>query len=122
VADHELMNSDVWFEWLLHHRHADDPAYGRLVQASVLGYADRLLDGARLGEGMSLVDIGAGEGLVAFRAIERIGASLQVILTDVSAPMLQYAESVSQIRNIRSQCAFLECSAERLEGINDSSL
>jgi ubiquinone/menaquinone biosynthesis C-methylase UbiE len=36
--------------------------------------------------------------------------------------MLRYAESLSQIRNIRSQCAFLEGSAEHLEGINDASV
>jgi arsenite methyltransferase len=122
VDDHAFMSSDVWSEWLLHRRHADDPAYGRVVQAAVLDYADRVLDGARLSDAMTLVDIGAGEGLVAFRAIERVGASLRVILTDLSAPLLEYAESVSQLRNVRSQCTFLECSAERLEGIADNSV
>jgi arsenite methyltransferase len=122
VDDNDLMSSDVWSDWLLHRRHADDAAYGRILQASVLGYADRVLDGAKLSEGMTLVDIGAGDGLVAFRAIERVGASLQVILTDLSAPMLQYAESVSQVRDVRSQCMFLECSAERLEGIANTSV
>jgi arsenite methyltransferase len=121
-AEHDLQSSDEWSDWLLHVRHADDPAYGRRVEASVLEYADRVLDGAQLAEGMTLVDIGAGEGLVAFRAIERIGASLRVILTDLSAPMLQYAESLSQIRNIRSQCTFVQGSAERLEGINETSV
>jgi ubiquinone/menaquinone biosynthesis C-methylase UbiE len=80
------------------------------------------LEGAQLAEGMTLLEIGSGEGLVAFRAIERIGASLKVILTDVSSPMLRYAKSVSQIRNVRSQCTFLECSAEKLGGISDTSV
>jgi ubiquinone/menaquinone biosynthesis C-methylase UbiE len=71
---------------------------------------------------MTLVDVGAGEGLVAFRAIEHIGPSLRVILTDVSAPMLRYAESVSLRRSLRSQCTFIECSAENLLGIADSSV
>lgn len=120
VNDNDPVGADIWSEWLLHRRHADDPEYGRVVQTSVLDYADRLLDGAQLDKGMTLVDLGAGEGLVAFRAIERIGASLQAILTDVSAHMLQYAESLSQVRNIRSQCTFLQASAERLEGISDA--
>jgi ubiquinone/menaquinone biosynthesis C-methylase UbiE len=113
--------SDVWSEWLLHHRHADDPAYAHVVQAVVEGYANRLLDGAQLAPGMTLVDVGAGEGLVAFRAIERIGPSLRVTLTDVSAPMLRYAESVAIARNVRTQCTFLQCSADKLEGIADAS-
>jgi ubiquinone/menaquinone biosynthesis C-methylase UbiE len=114
--------SDVWSEWLLHQRHADDPAYGQVVQSVVRGYADRVLEGAQLAAGMTLVDVGAGEGLVAFRAIDRIGPSLRVILTDVSTPMLRYAESVALQRNVRPQCTFLECTAENLTGIADASV
>lgn len=51
--DRDFGKSDVWSEWLLHRRHADDTAYGRLVQAAVEGYADRVLDGARTRRWMS---------------------------------------------------------------------
>jgi arsenite methyltransferase len=116
------VESDVWSEWLLHRRHADDPAYSQVVQAVVVGYADRVLDGGQLVAGMTLVDVGAGEGLLAFRAIDRIGPSLRVVLTDLSAPMLQYAESVAVKRNVRQQCTFLKCSADNLKGIADASV
>jgi arsenite methyltransferase len=116
------LESDVWSAWLLHHRHAGDPSYRRVVQDVVEGYADRVLEGAQLAAGMTLVDVGAGDGLVAFRAIERIGPSLRVILTDVSAPMLRYAESLAAQRNVRPQCAFRQCSAESLSGIADASV
>jgi arsenite methyltransferase len=114
--------SDVWSEWLLHRRHADDAAYARVVRGVVEGIADRVLDAAHLSAGMSLADIGAGEGLLAFKAIERIGPSLRVTMTDISAPMLRHAEAKSVERSLRSQCTFLECSAERLDGIADSTL
>jgi arsenite methyltransferase len=114
--------SDVWSEWLLHRRHADDDAYARVVRSVVERIADRVLDAANLSAGMSLADIGAGGGLVAFKAIERIGASLRVTMTDISGPMLSHAESISVQRNVRSQCTFLECSAEKLAGIADSTL
>jgi len=114
--------SDVRSEWLLHRRHADDSAYRRVVQAVVEGYADRVLDGGRLAAGMTLVDVGAGEGLVAFRAIDRIGPSLRAVLTDLSAPMLRYAESVAVQRNVLTQCTFLECPADNLKGIADASV
>jgi arsenite methyltransferase len=116
------LEPDVWSEWLLHRRHADDSTYAKVVQAVVEGYADRVLDGAQLAVGMTLVDVGAGEGLVAFRAIDRIGPSLRVTLTDVSAPMLRYAESVALQRNVRPQCTFLECTADNLKGIADASV
>jgi arsenite methyltransferase len=113
---------DVWSEWLLHRRHADDSNYCGVVRAAVEGYADRVIEGARLSAGMTLVDVGAGEGVVAFRAIDRIGPSLHVILADISAPMLRYAESVALNRAVRSQCTFLECNAENLDGIAGDSV
>ncbi|HME38730.1 MAG TPA: methyltransferase domain-containing protein [Steroidobacteraceae bacterium] len=113
---------DEWSDWLLHRRHADDPAYGTVVQAVVSRYADRVLDDLRLAPGMTLVDVGAGEGLLAFRAIERMGAAIQVVLTDISAPMLRHAEAQAERRGVRGQCTFLECSAEKLSGVADSSV
>ena len=92
------------------------------MKASVEQIADQVLDAAQLLPGMTLADIGAGEGLIAFRAIERIGASLQVVLTDVSAPMLRVAETLAQQRGVRDQCRFLECPADALSGIPDASV
>jgi ubiquinone/menaquinone biosynthesis C-methylase UbiE len=122
LAEKHDCASDVWSEWLLHHRHADDPEYAQVVQSVVEGYADRVLEGAQLAAGMTLVDVGAGEGLVAFRAIDRIGPSLRVILSDVSAPMLRYAESVARRRDLCRQCTFLQSTAENLGGIADASV
>ena len=116
------IGSDVWSDWLLHRRQADDAAYARGVQGAAERYADQVLDGAQLVAGMTLVEVGAGEGVVAFRAIDRIGSSLRVILTDISVPMLRYAEAVAAKRNLRSQCAFLECGGDRLTGIADASV
>ena len=59
---------------------------------------------------------------MAFRAIDHVGPSLRVTLTDVSEPMLRYAESVAVRRNVRSQCAFLHCTADHLEEIDDASV
>jgi ubiquinone/menaquinone biosynthesis C-methylase UbiE len=117
-----MTDTDAWSEWLLHGRHGDDPAYAHVVQTVVAGYADRVLDGARLSPGMTMVDVGAGEGLLAFRAIDRVGSSLCVTLTDVSAPMLHYAESAAVRRNVQSQCTFLQCPADDLAGIADASV
>jgi arsenite methyltransferase len=114
--------SDVWSEWLLYHRHAGDAAYGRVVRQVVEGYADRVLEGAQLSADMTLVDVGAGEGLVAFRAIDRVGPALRVILADVSVPMLRYAERIALQHDVWSQCSFLECAAENLAKIADASV
>ncbi|MGO8920612.1 MAG: class I SAM-dependent methyltransferase [Stellaceae bacterium] len=114
--------SDVWSDWLLHLRHADDPEYDRAIRVRLEHYADRVLDGARLGCGMTLADIGAGEGLIAFRAIDRIGPSLRVLLADISVPMLRHVEALAIQRDVWRQCVFHQCSAENLKGVDDASV
>jgi arsenite methyltransferase len=122
ASDEKSAAADVWSQWLLHVRDAGDPQLQQSVRTLVERYSDRLLEGARLAPGEALVDVGSGEGLVAFRAIERIGPTLRVWLTDVSEPMLRHAESRAIERGVRGQCTFLRCAADRLEGMADASV
>lgn len=111
---------DAWSEWILHHRDADDPVFGQVVRAEIERHADRVLDGARLRSGMTLVDIGSGDGLVAFRALERMGSALHVILVDISRPLLRHAEAIATERGLRAQCAFLHCMSAQDMGIDSA--
>jgi ubiquinone/menaquinone biosynthesis C-methylase UbiE len=115
-------SADLWSEWLLHRRHGDDAAYGAFVQSAIDAYADRVLDAAHLEAGMTLADIGAGDGLVAFRAIDRIGPSLRVILADISPTLLRHAEALAVQRVVRDQCTFIECAADQLHAIADATV
>ena len=117
-----IPTSDLWSQWLLHGRYADDAQFRRAVTAAVDRYVERLLDGAQLAAGQTLLDVGTGEGVVAFRAIERVGTDLRVWLTDVSRPILQHAEKEAAGRGVRGQCTFLHCSADSLEGVADASV
>jgi arsenite methyltransferase len=122
AGETKIPQTDLWSQWLLHRRHADDAQFEQAVHAVLERYVGRLLDGAQLVAGQTLVDVGTGDGLVAFRAIERVGPALRVWLTDVSEPMLQHAETQAIERGVRSQCTFLRCPADRLEGIADASV
>jgi arsenite methyltransferase len=109
--------SDSWANWLLRDRFADDAQHEQAMRAMIAQFADRVLDAAELATEMTIVDVGTGDGLVAFRAINRVGPTLRVFLTDVSASLLQHCESVATQRNVRDQCTFLQCSAEALNDI-----
>ncbi len=111
--------TDLWSQWLLQGRYADDPEFREAVHVLVDRYVARVLDGARLAPGQTIVDVGTGEGLLAFRAIERVGPSLRAWLTDMSEPMLRHAERQAAERDIRSQCTFLRCAADHLDGVPD---
>lgn len=114
--------SDLWANWLLRDRFAGDPLHERAVRTKIAQIADRVLDAAQLAPGMTLVDVGTGDGLVAFRAITRVGPTLRALLTDISASLLQHCKSVADQHRVRDQCTFLQCSAEALKDIADSSV
>ena len=109
--------SDEWSEWLLNHRNGGDPSLEASVEATVGGYADRVLDAARLTPGTTLADIGTGTGAVAFRAIDRIGKSLRVLLTDISGPLIRHAQFAAMQRNMLDQCTFIQAPADDLRGV-----
>jgi len=111
---------DEWSIWLLRHRHGRDAAWEVETQARVSSYADKVLDACRLSPDATLVDVGAGDGAVAFRAIDRVGPGLKVVFTDISAPLLQYAHSVAQALNVDAQCTFLHAPADDLSALPEA--
>jgi arsenite methyltransferase len=115
-------NPDIWADWLLHKRHAEDPVFEALVRADVLTYADRVLDLAQIHPSMTLLDVGSGDGAVAFRAIERLGPDLKVVLTDISPELLAKAQTEARRREVHEQCTFWRCAADSLSDIPDATI
>jgi len=118
---HDSTSNDLWADWLLHRRFADDPAYAERVRMVVEGYIDRVLNHAHIAPDTQLLDLGSGEGTLGFRAIERFGAGLHVTMTDISAAMLSHARQQAQEKGVLTQCAFAECSADSLSDIPDAT-
>jgi hypothetical protein len=85
---------DRWHRWLLDARFGGDAA-GREKDLTEFLYPvrDAVLDRARLRPGGTLLDVGAGDGLIAFGALERLGPSGRVILGAVPAHLGQSAGS-----------------------------
>lgn len=110
-------NPDLWQPWLLYDRFAADHEHERQLRAEIARIADRVLDAAELTAGKTLVDVGTGDGLLAFRAIARIGPSLRVYLTDVSPLLLNHCTAIATSRNLGEQCTFLQCSADALKDV-----
>jgi arsenite methyltransferase len=112
---------DPWFDWLTHRRQGGEKPV-ESISRDVERYRDRVLDGARLAEGMTLLDVGTGDGLVAFGAIARVGPALKVIFADISPALLQRAEEAAVARGVREQCTFFPGSAESLADVASASV
>lgn len=113
---------DIWSHWLLHGRDAGDAHYAQAMRALVERYIERVLQGAALKPGDTFADIGAGDGSLAFRAIQSAGGALRAWIVDVSEAMLRRARSGAEQLRIAERCTFLHAPAERLERIEDESL
>ncbi|MDE2456665.1 MAG: class I SAM-dependent methyltransferase [Burkholderiales bacterium] len=114
--------TDLWHDWLLGRRLGHDAALEQVVRAKVERYVERLLDAAALAPGQRIADIGCGEGVVAWRAFERVGPTLSALLADVSAPLLEHARARAEALGLAGRCRFLQCPADELGAVGDASL
>ena len=110
---------DRWAEWLLSRR------FGGGTQTP--GWAERLgrvrervLDGAALEPGQTVLDVGAGDGLIAFGALER-GAG-EVVFADVSRDLLEHSRGLATELGWIERTRFVEADAETLAPIGDASV
>src|SRR4051794_3511453 len=64
---------DQWAAWLLQRRHGGDPDLLRQTMDRLATVRDRVLANSGLAHGETLLDVGCGDGLIAFGALERVG-------------------------------------------------
>lgn len=81
---------------------------------------DRVLELAELAAGETLLDVGCGEGLIAFGALER-GAG-RVVFADVSEDVLAVCRQVAHDLGVEERCRFLRAPADDLREIGDASV
>jgi arsenite methyltransferase len=108
---------DFWSEWLLRRRFGSDPDVERLHMERLRATRDRVLDRAELEEQERLLDVGCGDGLVAFGALER-GASL-VIFSDISHDLLDESRRLATQLGVVDRCRFIHAAADDLGQIED---
>jgi ubiquinone/menaquinone biosynthesis C-methylase UbiE len=114
--------SDRWADWLRRHRYGDDPSWKERTLAKLEPVRDRVLDLAELSPGETVLDVGTGEGLIAFGALERIAPGGRVIFSDVSQPLLDQCREIAEELDVSERCTFVEASAENLSAIESESV
>lgn len=115
--------TDKWHRWLTDVRHGGDDSYRQQLVASTLHpLRDRVLAGADPQPGETLLDVGTGDGLIAFGALDRVGPGGRVIFSDVSADLLEHCRAKAEVNGQHSRCEFVLASADRLTGVQDASV
>ena len=113
---------DKWAAWVLHRRDGDDREQHEKALEHLIPIRDRVLDNARIHQGETLLDVGAGDGLIAFGALHRVGPDGHVIASDISAALVARTRAIADELSVAPRMSFVEASAEDLSPIGDRSV
>ncbi len=111
---------DRWAEWLAERRFGGDPEVRAELLEKLGRTRDRVLDNVHQLEGRTLLDVGCGDGLIAFGALER-GAA-EVVFSDISADLLEACRELATELGVLGRCRFLLAPADELSDVADSSV
>src|SRR6266496_4021476 len=90
---------DIWAEWILNRRCGGDPQEIKRLMDYLGPVRDKVLAHAHLTENETLLDVGCGDGLIAFKALEATAGS-QVIFSDISQDLLDHAFTLAQKQDL----------------------
>lgn len=118
-----MVEQDRWSRWLLESRFGGDREYAKEYLDKLREVRDRVLDHQLvLGEAAVLLDVGAGDGLIGFGALQRMSPGGRVIFSDVSRPLLDRCRSLATEMALTERCEFVEARAEDLRPIADAAV
>lgn len=81
-----------------------------------------MLENASIAPGDVLLDVGCGDGLIGFGALERVGEHGQVIFSDISSSLVDRCKALAEQRGVLERCRFILTSADDLHDVRDRSV
>jgi arsenite methyltransferase len=114
------VDEDRWAAWLRRRRTGGDDELETRMLDQLAVVRDRVLDNAGIAAGEILLDVGCGNGLVAFGALDR-GAG-RVVFADVSEPLLHDCRALAAELGALDRCEFVVATAEALDAVADESV
>lgn len=114
--------ADPWATWLLKTRFGGDKDAERQGMGWLHTVRDRVLEGAAIEEGHTVLDVGCGDGLIGCGALERVGPRGRVIFSDISQDLLDAARLQTQGLGHDGISQFLLASADDLQALTDESV
>jgi arsenite methyltransferase len=114
---------DRWQRWLLDVRFGGDPEARQQDLAEFLyPVRDTVLGKAQLRPDDTVLDVGAGDGLIAFGALERLGPAGHVIFSDISQDLLDHCQKAAGAEGVLERCRFLLAPADQLSAVATGSV
>jgi arsenite methyltransferase len=107
---------------LLQRRDAGDAQVRQHGAALLAAYRDGVLGRAGITEGDVVLDVGSGDGLIGFAALDRVGPAGQVIFSDISADLLAECRRRAAREGLLQRCRFVQAGADDLHAMADQAV
>ena len=117
-----MATSDRWADWVLRIRQGGDPARLEQMMAVLGPVRDRVLDAAAPAPGETVLDVGCGDGLLGFAALDRVAPGGTVVFSDVSEALLEHCRAAAAGLGLADRCDFVRTGLPDLAGIPDGSV
>ena len=115
-------SSDIWSEWLLKHRFGGSEDCQRVTMEAFKPIKDKVIENANLVQGSVLLDVGTGDGMIGFGAMQKVGADGTVIFSDISQPLLDVCKTYATDSGLLDRCEFVKADATDLSAIASESV
>jgi len=112
---------DIWSQWLLKGRFGGDPVRMKKMLDWLYPVRDKVLSHINLEDEKTLLDVGCGDGLIAFGALAKFEKS-QAIFSDISDDLLNHVQRLAKEMNVHNRCQFVHASADDLSMLNNESV
>ncbi|GAC1346658.1 MAG: hypothetical protein NVSMB27_10640 [Ktedonobacteraceae bacterium] len=113
---------DQWAQWLLQRRHGGGVAQQKAMLQTLAPIRDKVLQNSKVAAGETLLDVGCGDGLIAFGALPLVGEQGTVIFSDISQDLLHHCQALAQQMHLLPHCHFVAASADDLSKIETNSV
>lgn len=113
---------DEWSKWLFFTRFGGDTnRKNSLLAHYYYPIRDKVLRNARLSDHDTLLDVGCGEGIIGFGAIEK-SETCHVVFCDISQYLLNHVADLAMQKGLLHRCSFIQASAENPIPLYESSI
>jgi arsenite methyltransferase len=75
---------------------------------------ERVLDNGDVRPGDVVLDVGCGDGWIAFAALDRVGPGGRVVFADVSQDLVDHCRTLAEQLGVLTRCDFVRASADEL--------